>query len=209
MATIRRIADSCLTVATDAGTTLFDPGFFSWDADEVDLDQIGDVQRVLITHAHADHVKPEFVRWLLDRGGDVVVHANQEVVDLLAEHDIDATTEVPDDARVEDVAHEALPNGQTPPNRSWTIGELFTHPGDSHQPTHAAPVMALPLLAPWTSATDAVAFARRVGVQQVVPIHDFFMSSFGREAIGGIVRGALAEHDIELLPLGWGDSITV
>ena len=209
MATIRRIADSCLTVTTDAGTTLFDPGFFSWDADEVDLDQLGEVQRVLVTHAHADHVKPEFVRWLLDRGDDVVVHANQDVVDLLAEHDIEASTDAPDDTSIEDVDHELLPNGTSIPNRSWTIGEVFTHPGDSHQPTHTAPVMALPLIAPWGSATAAVAFARRIGPRQVVPIHDFYMSSFGRQAIRGMIEGVLAEHDIELLPLDWGDSITV
>lgn len=209
MTTIRRIADSCLTVTTDAGTTLFDPGFFSWDADEVDLDQLGEVQRVLITHAHADHVKPEFVRWLVDRGGDVVVHANQQVVDLLAQHDLEATTAVPDDAHVEDVDHETLPNGSTLPNRSWTVGEVFTHPGDSHQPTHAAPVMALPLIAPWGSATAAVAFARRIGVQQVIPIHDFYMSRFGRRKIAEMIGGALSEHGIELLPLDWGDHVSV
>lgn len=209
MTTIRRIADSCLTVTTDAGTTLFDPGFFSWDADEVDLDQLGEVQRVLITHAHADHVKPEFVRWLVDRGDDVVVHANQQVVDLLAQHDLEATTTVPDDAHVEDVDHETLPNGSTLPNRSWTVGEVFTHPGDSHQPTHAAPVMALPLIAPWGSATAAVAFARRIGVQQVIPIHDFYMSRFGRRKIAEMIGGALSEHGIELLPLDWGDHVSV
>lgn len=209
MATITRIADSCLTVTTDAGTTLFDPGFFSWDADEVDLDQIGDVQRVLITHAHADHVKPEFVRWLVDRGDDVVVHANAHTVDLLAKEGIEATTAVPDDAAVEDVDHEVLPNGSTIPNRSWTVGDVLTHPGDSHQPTSTAPVMALPLLAPWGSATAAVAFARRVGPQQVIPVHDFYMSRSGRAAISGMVRGVLAEHGIELLPLDWGDSMTV
>lgn len=209
MATITRIADSCLTVTTDEGTTLFDPGFFPWDADEVDLDQIGDVQRVLITHAHADHVKPEFVRWLVDRGDDVVVHANAHTVDLLAKEGIEATVAVPDDAAVEDVDHEVLPNGSTIPNRSWTVGGLFTHPGDSHQPTTTAPVMALPLLAPWGSATAAVAFARRIGPQQVIPIHDFYMSRFGRDRIGQMVGGVLAEHGIELLPLDWGDSMTV
>lgn len=209
MATITRIADSCLTVTTDEGTTLFDPGFFSWDADEVDLDTIGDVQRVMITHAHADHVKPEFVRWLVDRGDDVVVHANAHTVDLLAKEGIEATTDVPGDAAVEDVDHEVLPNGSTMPNRSWTVGGLFTHPGDSHQPTATAPVMALPLLAPWGSATAAVAFARRIGPQQVIPIHDFYMSQFGRDRIGQMVSGVLAEHGIELLPLDWGDSMTV
>lgn len=209
MATIRRLADSCLLVTTDAGTSLLDPGFFTWDSDEVDLATLGDVQRVLITHAHADHVAPDFVRWLVDRGDDVIVHANQDVVDVLAQHDIEATTDVPDDTSVEDVIHEPLPTGAAPPNRSWTLDGLFTHPGDSHQPTHTAPVMALPLIAPWTSATDAVAFARRVGVQQVVPIHDFYMSRFGRQKIMDIVGGALAQHDIELLPLDWGDGVTV
>ena len=210
MATVRRLADSCLTVTTEVdGTSLFDPGFFTWGSGEVDLDRIGDVQRVLITHEHADHVSPVFVRWLLDRGDDVVVHANPAVADLLAPEGIEVDTSVPEGTRVEDVTHETLPNGAAPPNRSWTIGDVFTHPGDSHQPSHTAPVMALPLIAPWTSATDAVAFATRVRPRQVVPIHDFYLSASGREFITGLVGGILAEHDIELLPLDWGDAIAV
>ena len=209
MATIRRLADSCLTVTTDEGTCLLDPGFFTWGSGEVDLDRVGDVQRVLITHEHGDHVHPGFVRWLLDRGDDVVVHANQAVADLLAAEGIEVDTGVPDGTQVEDVAHEALPNGATPPNRSWTIGDVFTHPGDSQQTRHTAPVMALPLLAPWTSATDAVAFARRVGPRQVVPVHDFYLSASGREFMTGLVGGVLAEHDIELLPLDWNGSATI
>lgn len=209
MPTLRRIADSCLTVTTDRGTTLFDPGFFPWESDGVDLDTIGDVQRVLITHAHADHVHPRFVRWLVDRGDDVVVHSNGPVVELLAEHDIEATTDLPDGASAQDVDHETLPNGTTVPNRAWTLEGLFTHPGDSQQLETVAPVLALPLIAPWTSATDAVAFARRVGAQQVVPVHDFYMSRSGRQRITQMIAGVLAEHDIELLPLDWGDQTTI
>ncbi len=209
MATIQRLADSCLLVTTGSGTTLFDPGFFSWRSDEVDLDALGDVQRVLITHAHADHVHPDFVRWLVDRGDDVAVHANQDVVDLLAEHDVAASTEVPADATVEDLDHERLPNGATLPNRAWTLGGVFTHPGDSQQLTETAPVMALPLLAPWTSTTDAVAFARRVGPRQVVAVHDFYCSASGRRFLRELAAGVLAEHDIELLPLDWGDHLTI
>ena len=209
MATIRRLADSCLTVATDEGTTLFDPGFFPWESGAVDLDTVGDVDRVLITHEHADHVSPAFVQWLVDRGDDLTVHGNQAVVDLLAREGVEATTDAPDDTSVEDVEHEPLPTGARPPNRSWTIGDLFTHPGDSHQPDRTAPVMALPLMAPWTSTTDAVAFARRVGPRQVVPIHDFYMTEAGRGFITGLVANVLAEHDIELLRLDWGDTATI
>lgn len=192
------------------GTTLFDPGFFSYDQAPVDLDTIGDVQRVLITHEHADHVKPEFVRWLLDRGDDVAVHGNQAVVDLLADQGVEASATAPEGTRAEDVDHETLPNGTTVPNRSWTVDDVLTHPGDSYQVDHAARVLALPLLTPWGSATAAVRFAARLeGVEQVVPVHDFYLTEMGRGFVAGIVADPLRDAGIELLDLDWGDSATL
>lgn len=209
MATIQRLAHSCLLVSTDDGTTLLDPGFFSFDQPPVDLDGLGDVQRVLITHEHADHVKPAFVQWLVDRGDDVTVHGNQAVVDLLAAEGIAADVTTPPGTSVEDVEHETLPNGATVPNRSWTVGDVLTHPGDSYAPTRSAPVLALPLLTPWGSATASVAFARRLGVATVVPVHDFYLTAQGRQFASGIVAGALDEHGIEVMALDWGESATV
>lgn len=211
MATIRRLAHSCLLVTTqDTGTTLLDPGFFSYDEQPVDLGSVGDVQRVLVTHEHADHVKPEFVKWLTDRGDDVGVHANQAVVDLLAEEGIEASVRAPAGTQAEDVDHETLPDGTTVPNRSWTVDEVLTHPGDSYQVSRSAPVLALPLLTPWGSATAAVRFAARLeGVEQVVPVHDFYLTEMGRQFVTGIVADPLQTAGIELLPLDWGDSATV
>lgn len=210
MVTIRRLAHSCLLVTDDTGTTLLDPGFFTYDHQPVDLETLGGVQRVLITHEHADHVKPEFVQWLVDRGADVAVHANRAVVDLLAEQGIEASVGAPEGTQVEDVDHETLPNGTTVPNRSWTVGGVLTHPGDSYQPTRSAPVLALPLLTPWGSATASVEFATGLGgVQQVVPVHDFYLTDTGRQFIAGIVSGPLEHAGIEVVPLDWGDSFTV
>ena len=209
MATIQRLAHSCLLVTTDDGTTLLDPDFFTFGQEPVDLEGIGDVQRVLITHEHADHVHPEFVRWLVDRGDDVTVHGNRAVVDLLAEEGIEADTSTPPGTAVEDVDHEVLPNGTTVPNRSWTLADVLTHPGDSYQPQRSAPVLALPLLTPWGSATASVAFARRLGVEVAVPVHDFYLTAQGREFVARIVREPLADAGIELLALDWGDTATV
>lgn len=209
MSEIRRLTDSCLLVTTDQDATLFDPGFHTFLAGEVELDSIGDVTRVLVTHEHGDHVHPDFVKWLIDRKKDLVVYSNQAVADLLSEHGIEVSVEVPDGVGVEDVIHEKLPNGSQPPNRSFTIEGLFTHPGDSHQPTVTAPIMALPLIAPWGSLTAAVEFARRVRPEQVVMIHDFYMSESGRTRIRGMARGALVEDGIEMLDLDWGDHLTV
>ena len=59
------------------------------------------------------------------------------------------------------------------------------------------------------STTKSVAFARRLGPDQVVPIHDFYLSASGREWITGLVRRVLADDGIEVVPLDWGDAYTV
>jgi L-ascorbate metabolism protein UlaG (beta-lactamase superfamily) len=209
MSQIRRLTDSCLLVTTDTDATLFDPGFHTFLDGPVDLDSIGDVTRVLVTHEHADHVNPDFVKWLVDRNRDLVVHSNQAVAGLLDGHGIEVSVEVPDGVSAEDVLHEKLPTGARPPNRSWTIDGLITHPGDSHEPTITAPIMALPLLAPWGSVTGAVEFARRLHPERVIMIHDFFMSDSGRERIRNLAKNVLAESGIEMLDLDWGDHLTV
>jgi len=106
----------------------------------------------------------------------------------------------------EDVLHEMVPTGATPPNRSYTIDGVLTHPGDSYQPTTTAPVLALPLLVPWGSTTASVEFARRLGPSQVVPIHDWYTSRMGRERIVAMAKTALTPDGIEVVPLDWGDS---
>jgi L-ascorbate metabolism protein UlaG (beta-lactamase superfamily) len=209
MTEIRRLTDSCLLVTEDAHATLFDPGFHTFQDGHVDLDSIGDVTRVLVTHEHGDHVNPDFVRWLIDRRRDLVVYSNQAVADLLDGHDIPVSTEVPPGTGVEDVLHERLPNGAQPPNRSFTIEGLITHPGDSHQPTVSAPILALPLIAPWGSVTAAVEFARRLAPRQVIMIHDFYLSESGRSRIRAMAGGVLAAADIEMLDLDWGQSLTI
>ena len=209
MTTIRRLTDSCLVVTTEHGATLLDPGFHTFGSGEVDLNSIGDIQRVLVTHEHGDHVSPEFVRWLLDRGDDLRVHSNQAVADLLAKHDIEVAVDNPPGVSSEDVLHEMTPLGTTPPNRAFTIEGVLTHPGDSYQPTETAPVLALPLLIPWGSTFQSMEFARRLAPRQVVSIHDFYLSAGGREWISTMATNVLAKSDIEFVALDWGDSYTV
>ena len=102
-----------------------------------------------------------------------------------------------------------VPTGATPPNRSYTIDAVLTHPGDSYQPTTTAPVLALPLLAPWGSLTASVGFARKLGPGQVFPIHDFYTSRSGRQWLAQMAGSVLAGDGIEVVPLDWGDSYTV
>lgn len=209
MTTIKRITDSCLIVTTDDGATMFDPGFHAVESGAVDLNEIGDIQRILITHEHGDHVSPEFVRFVLDRNEDVTVHGNQNVADILATHDIAVSTETPAGTSSEDVLHETTPMGTAPPNRSWTLDGVLTHPGDSYGPTRTAPVLALGLLTPWGSTTRSLEFARELAPQQAIPVHDFYLSDGGRKWIYSVAKHVLANDGIEVVTLDWGESYTV
>lgn len=209
MTTIKRLTDSCLVVTTDDGATLFDPGFHTFESGLVDLDGIGDIQRVLVTHEHGDHVSADFLRWVLDRGDDVIVYANEAVAVVLAEHRIQIATDIPTGTSVEDVTHETTPMGTAPPNRAWTINDVITHPGDSYGPTRTAPVLALGLLTPWGSTTKTLEFARRLAPQQAIPVHDFYLSDTGRGWINAVAKNVLAQADIEVVTLDWGQSYTV
>lgn len=207
MATLRRLTDSCVLVTTGADATLLDPGIHTFTSGTIDLETIGEVSRVLITHEHRDHVHPEFIAWLRDRRRSLTVHCNQAVADLLAGHDLEASTETPAGISAEDVTHETTPAGTAPPNRAFTIDGVFTHPGDSYQPSTTAPVLALPLITPWGSASKAVEFAQRLRPAQVIPVHDFYLSSSGRQFITSMVKGVLEKSGIELLPLDWGEAV--
>jgi len=209
MAKIHRLTDSCLRLVTDEAATLFDPGFHTFLEGEVDLASIGEVTRVLITHEHADHVHPDFVAWLIDRGDDVTVHSNAAVAEILSRHDIESSPVVPPGVEFEDVLHEALPDGSQPPNRSYTVEGLLTHPGDSRQPTTTAPILALPLIAPWDSLTGAVAFARRLRPTSVLAVHDFYLSAAGRARLRGMAAHFLGDSGIEVLDLDWGQEMTI
>ena len=208
MAHIRRLTDSCVLVSTDDNVTLFDPGFHTYQEGSY-LDTLDDVTRVMITHRHGDHLSVDFVSWLTNRRKDLVVYSNDDVAGLLTQRGVEVVIEPPDDVVVEDVLHGRIPNGDQPPNRSFTIADTFTHPGDSREPTSSAKVLALPLIVPWDSTTGAVEFARRVKPEHVVPIHDFYLSSMGRSFIRNMVQGVLADDGIEVVDLDWGEGFSV
>jgi hypothetical protein len=128
------------------------------------------------------------------------------VADLLAQHDIEVSTSDPAGVSSEDVLHEMIPTGDTPPNRAYTIDDVLTHPGDSYQPASTAPVLALPLIVPWGSTTASMEFARRLAPRQVVPIHDFYLNELGRGFVYGMATSVLARAGIEVVTLHWGES---
>jgi hypothetical protein len=99
--------------------------------------------------------------------------------------------------------------GDAPPNRSWTIDGVLTHPGDSYGPTRTAPVLALGLLTPWGSTTRSLEFARSLRPGYVVPVHDFYLAEQGRRWVASVAQHVLADAGIEVITLDWGEHFTL
>ena len=111
-----------------------------------DVALVEGVDRILITHEHADHVSVDFVRGALERSNDAAVETTPALQAILAAHDVEAVTEgTPQFA----APHERIPTGPGPQNTGFHIAGALSHPGDSHSFAETMPILAMPFAAPW------------------------------------------------------------
>lgn len=196
---ITKLVHACLLVETGGTRTLIDPGTFSWRDERLDPSMVEGVDRVLITHEHADHVSVEFLRAALERSNDAAVETTPALREQLVEHDINAVTDgTPQFA----APHERIPIGPGPQNVGFHVGGVVSHPGDSHSFAETMPILAMPFIAPWGSLTSGTDRARLVKPRYVIPIHDWFLSEGGRTVMYRLAKMALAEDGIELVEVG-------
>jgi len=204
--TITKLVHACLLVEVDGRRTLIDPGSFSWADERLELSAVEGVDRILITHEHADHVSTDFVRAALERSNDAAVETTPALQVILAEQGIESVTEgTPRFA----APHERLPIGPGPQNVGFHVGAALSHPGDSHSFVETMPILAMPFIAPWGSLVGGVDRTRLVRPKYVIPIHDWFLSEEGAAGIYRLAEMGLADDDIELVHIPDFTSVTL
>lgn len=176
---VTRFGHAALLVETADARVLVDPGMFSPD----DAFGLEDLDSIIVTHQHHDHLDPQRIDRLLDRNRDAVLlcdpqtaeqmgrpwrpHREGEVtqigsltIDAVGAEHAEITPAIPRVANVGVLISEA--NGQT----------LF-HPGDSYATTPpGVDILALPLSAPWAKVAETIAFVQAVRPRTIFPVHD-------------------------------------
>ncbi len=203
---LHHLGHSTLLVDTGRVRVLVDPGNLTDDwHGTTDLDVI------VVTHRHPDHIDLEHVGALLSDNPGVRVLADGGTVDKLGVHDVAATVLRPGARHTfgdldlqavggdHAVIHPGIP-------RITNVGVVLAedggprlfHPGDSHDAVPGGiDVLALPLAAPWTSMAATANFGRGIDPDRVVPIHDAVLSPAGRRIYlrlaDQLIRGQLLD----------------
>ncbi|MPZ67232.1 MAG: MBL fold metallo-hydrolase [Pseudonocardiaceae bacterium] len=167
---------SCVLVETASARLLVDPGSFASGFEE-----LTELDAVLITHQHPDHLDLERLPALLDRNPDAALVVDSGSADQLAERGLAHQVVSPgEQLQLGGVAVDVIggdhavihPDIPVIPNNGYLFEGSVLHPGDSFTvPPDPVDALLLPTGAPWLKLSEAVDYLRAVAPPLAVPIH--------------------------------------
>lgn len=204
---ITKFGHCCLKLKTGDLTILTDPGSFTIEAQEAQ----DDIDVVLITHEHGDHLHMESVMNILAKNPGAKVVTNASVAALLKAQGIEAMV-VGDgqSAEIKGVSIEGFGREHAPiygpiaiENTGYLVAGEFYFPGDNfHNPGRSVRVLALPVAGPWMKISEAIDFAKLLKPQKAFGVHDGMIVPGFRGFVGVMLEKFFSDIEFSTLEDG-------
>lgn len=185
---IEKYVHSCLLLSLDGTRLLFDPGKFSFIDHRVDPRRFTEVDGIVLTHGHPDHLDPDALAIIVKATG-APLYGNEQVAAKLTGTGLKVS--VVNDAEFSvgafrlkplTVKHAPILSDQIPKVTAYLVNNDFLNPGDSFDRAldrfKGVETLALPVMAPFLTEIDAMAFAQRLAPRHVIPIHDGYARDY-------------------------------
>lgn len=216
---IQKLLHSCLLIEDNGKRILIDPGSWSFGPNFLDVKTVGKIDALFITHAHQDHFNVKNIQAFIARD-NCAVYANTEIAALLTAQNVPVIIiKIPETVSVGrntitsvEAAHGRLPYPPNLNNGFYINHKVFT-PGDSFtfekNLIDAPEVLALPILAPWGTFTEAIELALRIKPKRVIPIHDSLVADIFRPRMHQMCTDLLGAAGIKVHPLQPGEILEI
>ncbi len=184
---ITHLGHAAVLVETGSARILIDPGNFSgaWHG-------LTDLDAILVTHKHPDHLDPEHLPALLTANPAAKLYVEPSIDDQPSASPLAPEEQVAvGDVLITAVGGQhALIHRDIP--RLGNVGYVLRsegqpslfHPGDALDTTpDGIDILAVPAYGPWAAMKETIDFVRAVGALEGFPIHDELLSDRGRGLI--------------------------
>jgi L-ascorbate metabolism protein UlaG (beta-lactamase superfamily) len=176
---------------------------------------VKDIDIILITHEHADHLHVGSLKEVLLNSPNAKVVTNSGVAKILENEKIKCEILEGNEKRhfkglmleAFDGKHEEIfKEVGLVQNTGYFIDDKFFYPGDSYcNPNKKIDVLALPVAGPWCRIKDAINYALLLKPNKAFPVHDGMLQVDRIGASHKVPEKVLSENGIKFIVMNEGD----
>jgi L-ascorbate metabolism protein UlaG (beta-lactamase superfamily) len=209
---ITKIGHCCLLIEVSGRRILTDPGNFSEISKE-----IGNIDIVIISHEHADHLHIPYVKDITERNPGVQIVANSQVGFLLEQYGLSYLRA--EDGVIINVLDISIKAYHAPheeiyqefgrvENTAFFINGALFFPGDSFVvPDENVQFLAVPIAGPWCRIADVIDYVKVIQPEMIFPVHDWVLSKEGYDITTTVLAKNIGDSGIVFTHLRPGETL--